>query len=169
MATKLRPLAQHCKRLLPLLAAPAALLLIQGQAKALLTYNIFESGSNVVVETSGSLDLTGAIFNSDQFCVDGAIQSIFALLCTGTSVFTPTYNIVGPTLFDGTVNIFPASNVSGTSTILVGEPIFGVCQGRMHPVDCGALELRGGFWLGGRGRVPWSGVNPEACDLIAAL
>jgi hypothetical protein len=111
---------------LPLLAAPAALLLIQGQAKALLTYNIFESGSNVVVETSGSLDLTGAIFNSDQFCVDGAIQSIFALLCTGTSVFTPTYNIMGPTLFDGTVNIFPASNVSGTSTILVGEPSFGV-------------------------------------------
>ena len=125
MATKLRPLAQHCKRLLPLLAAPAALLLIQGQAKALLTYNIFESGSNVVVETSGSLDLTGAILNSDQICVDGAIQSIFALLCTGTSVFTPTYNIMGPTLFDGTVNIFPASNVSGTSTILVGEPIFG--------------------------------------------
>jgi hypothetical protein len=43
-----------------LLAAPAALLLSQGQAKAVLTYNIFESAGNVVVQTSGSLDFTGA-------------------------------------------------------------------------------------------------------------
>jgi hypothetical protein len=32
--------ARRCKRLAPLLAAPAALLLNQGQAKAVLTYNI---------------------------------------------------------------------------------------------------------------------------------
>jgi len=43
-----------------LLAAPAALLLSQGEAKAVLTFNIFESAGNVVVQTSGSLDLTGA-------------------------------------------------------------------------------------------------------------
>jgi hypothetical protein len=55
-----RLLVQRCKRLSPLLAAPAALLLSQGQAKAVLTYNIFESGGNVVVQISGSLDLTGA-------------------------------------------------------------------------------------------------------------
>jgi len=51
----LRPLVQHCKRLSPLLAAPTALLLMQGQAKAILTYNIFERGSDVVIEANGSL------------------------------------------------------------------------------------------------------------------
>ena len=61
-AVRMQPrlLVQRCKRLSPLLAAPAALLLSQGQAKAVLTYNIFESGGNVVVQISGSLDLTGA-------------------------------------------------------------------------------------------------------------
>lgn len=51
---KLRILAQHCKRFIPLLSAPAALLLSQGQAKAFLTFNIFESSSNVIVQTGGS-------------------------------------------------------------------------------------------------------------------
>ena len=49
--------AQNLKRFIPLLAAPAALLLSQEQAKAVLTYNIFESGGNVVVRASGSLNL----------------------------------------------------------------------------------------------------------------
>jgi hypothetical protein len=42
-------LPKFFKRLSPLLAAPAALLLTQGQAKAVLTYSIFESAGNVVV------------------------------------------------------------------------------------------------------------------------
>lgn len=52
--------AQRYKRLAPLLTAKAALLLGQGQAKAVLVYNIFESAGDVIVQTSGSLDLTGA-------------------------------------------------------------------------------------------------------------
>ena len=56
-----RTLGQRFQRFSPLLAAPAALLLSQGQAKAVLTYNIFESAGNVVVETNGSIDLTGAV------------------------------------------------------------------------------------------------------------
>ena len=40
-----------------MIAAPAALLLSPGRAEAILTYNIFQSGSDVVVQTSGSLDL----------------------------------------------------------------------------------------------------------------
>ena len=42
-------LAERCNRLSPLLAAPAVLLLVQGQAKAVLTYNIFESAGAVIV------------------------------------------------------------------------------------------------------------------------
>ena len=41
-------LAKRCKRFTPMLAAPAALLLNQGEAKAILTHNIFESAENVV-------------------------------------------------------------------------------------------------------------------------
>ena len=54
MVIPLRTLAKHSKRFTPLLAAPAALLLSQEQAKAVLTYNIFESGGDVVFQTSGS-------------------------------------------------------------------------------------------------------------------
>ena len=64
----LRTLAKRCKRFTPVLAAPAALLLIQGEAKAILTYNIFESAGNVVVQTSGSLDLTGATSPGTSSC-----------------------------------------------------------------------------------------------------
>jgi hypothetical protein len=55
--TPLSAFAQRCKRLVPLLAAPAALLLSQGQAKAVLTYNIFQSGKDVVIQASGALNL----------------------------------------------------------------------------------------------------------------
>jgi hypothetical protein len=56
----LHQLPSFFERLSPLLAAPAALLLSQGDAKAILTYNIFESGGSVVFQASGSLNLTGA-------------------------------------------------------------------------------------------------------------
>ena len=115
---QLRLLAQRCNRLTPLLAAPAALLLSQGQAKAFLTYNIFESAGNVVVQTSGSLDLTGATQSSNTGCgFDGAIGSAFAGLCTGpNNNSTQTYVISGPATFDGTVFKLGASSVSGIST-----------------------------------------------------
>ena len=64
----IRTLVKRCKRLMNLLAAPAALLLLQGQAKAFLTYNIFESAGNVVVQTSGSLDFTGATLTGYNNC-----------------------------------------------------------------------------------------------------
>jgi hypothetical protein len=68
-----------------LLAAPAALLLNQGQAKAVLTYNIFESAGNVVVQTSGSLNFTGATQLGSDNCsgANGAILAYNAAVCTG--------------------------------------------------------------------------------------
>jgi hypothetical protein len=106
-----------------LLAAPAALLLSQGEAKAILTYNIFESGGNVVVQTSGSLDLTGAIFGTGPTSCGsaGRILSIFAHICTGPGVDNQYYYITGPTSFNGTVNIEPASSVTGISTYLSSD------------------------------------------------
>ena len=118
----LATLAQRCRRLSPLLAAPAVLLLSQGQAKAVLTYNIFESGGNVVVQASGSLNLTGSQPDSTNyiFCgVNGAIISDAAVICTGTDgPHLDSLKISGPTNFNGTAAIFPASSVSGIFTIL---------------------------------------------------
>jgi MYXO-CTERM domain-containing protein len=117
------PSAQHCKRLSLFLAAPATLLLSQGQAKAFLTYNIFESGGNVVVQTSGSLDLTGATEDyGNVICnFDGRIYSLNAFICTGPAILIDEYPITGPWSFNGTVNAFPASSVSGISTMLRGD------------------------------------------------
>jgi hypothetical protein len=107
-----------------LLAAPAALLLNQGQAKAVLTYNIFESSGNVVVQASGSLDLTGATLSAFQgYCGDdGALKSITAFICTGPDIGSPQPLIVltGPGSFVGSASLFPASSVTGLSTFLIG-------------------------------------------------
>lgn len=125
MIAPLRTLAQHCKRLSPLLAAPAALLLSQGQAKAVLTYNIFESGGNVVIQTSGSLDLTGATsfasLGPGESCSgEGILSAGLGIICTGSGS-SVLYNITGPSKFDqfGSVG-FSNSNVSGIKTYLAG-------------------------------------------------
>ena len=116
----IRTFAQRYKRLTNLLAAPAALLLLQGQAKAFLTYNIYESAGNVVVQTSGSLDFTGATLTGSAACDDnGGIAASVAGICTGPSVTSPRFNISGPTSFNGT-DIYPASSVYGISTAITG-------------------------------------------------
>ena len=109
---------------MPLLAVPASLLLGQGQAKAVLTYNIFESAGNVVVQTSGSLNLTGATPAGPALCysITGAISPQFAIVCTGPGTIASAYAISGPQFFDGAVAGATAStsNVSGIATVLQG-------------------------------------------------
>ena len=122
VVTPLRTLAQRCRRLSPLLAAPAALLLSQGQAKAVLTYNIFESGGNVVVQTNGSLVFTGAgpASRNPLSCgANGIIQSSRGTLCTGSNADLPGYRITGPTTFDGSISV-GGQGISGISTFLYG-------------------------------------------------
>jgi uncharacterized protein YjbI with pentapeptide repeats len=124
VVTPLRTLAKRCRRLSPLLAAPAALLLTQGEAKAILIYNIFESAGNLVVQASGSLDLTGAVLNGSNFCgANGAIISFAGIICTGTDVGSsiPAYGISGPGDFNGSVILAPASSVSGIFAALSGS------------------------------------------------
>jgi MYXO-CTERM domain-containing protein len=116
----LRTLAKRCKRFTPLLAAPAALLLIQGEAKAILTYNIFESAGDVVVQASGSLDLTGATSIGTTDCgPNGLIWSSSALICTGPSLISPRFAITGPSSFNGSAFAF-ASSATGLTTYLNG-------------------------------------------------
>jgi hypothetical protein len=122
------PNSQKFKRFIPLLSASGALLLSQGQAKAVLTYNIFESSGNVVVETSGSLNLAGAIVDSQDDCGSG--QKIIpnsATICTvpGTVI---TYSITGPTSFsNGGIVSVGGSSSSGIPTALQGATsVFGL-------------------------------------------
>ena len=122
MKLPLRLLAQHCKNFAPLLAAPAALLLLQGQAKAVLTYNIFESGGNVVVQTSGSLNLSGTTQTPTANCGrNGALISVLAFICTGPDASGTGYVITGPTSFIGGNVVAPiADSASGITTLLPG-------------------------------------------------
>ena len=93
----LRTLAKRCKRLSPLLAVPAALLLSQGEAKAILTYYIFENAGNVEVQAVGSLILPNSI--GPGVCgIDpgGLIQSATATICTGVDSDYNRYKTQGP-------------------------------------------------------------------------
>ena len=97
---------------------------MQGQAKAVLTYDIFESAGNVVLQTSGSLNLTGSQTNSTTLCgANGAIISNSGILCTGTDPGSgrTALKISGPTLFNGSVFKLPATSVSGIYTLLFGS------------------------------------------------
>lgn len=133
----LRTLAQRCKRLTPLLAAPAALLLSQGQAKAVLTYNIFESGGNVIVRSSGSLTLPNS-FSTRPLSVAG-------LWNTGTDSFTtgpapgsvPLFKISGPTAIPGSTTFEPASSVNGLSAGIFAGGVWNIVFGSQ------ALALKG--------------------------
>ena len=116
----LRTLARHINRLSPLLVAPAAMLLSQGEAKAVLTYNIFESGGDVVVQTSGSLNLPLTSIISSECYNDGGIHSAYAFICTGPQANLSSYGITGPPSFNGLVFNISGSSVSAISTILDG-------------------------------------------------
>jgi len=127
----LHSLAQRCKRFSPLLAAPAALLLTQGDAKALLTYYISEKAGNVDVQAVGSLLLPNPGFQATCGGVpSGQVSSTFASICTGPTGTVNFYNIQGPASFDGTVSIQPADSVSGIPTNLNGGAnLFGIDPG----------------------------------------
>ena len=130
----LRTLAKRCKRLSPLLAAPAALLLTQGEAKAILTYYIFENAGNVEVQAVGSLILPNST-GSGACGIDppgGLIQSATATICTGVDSDYNRYKTQGPISFNGTVNIDPADSATGIPTIQEGasnNQYFGIDTG----------------------------------------
>ena len=113
--------------LVPVLAVPAALLLNPERADAALTYNIFNSGPNVVVETSGSLNLGSVDTLFNNVCLTnpqsvGFIQSnaSFGNLCTGpnTGPVLQGFIITGPTAFSAGVVNQVGSSATGKTTWL---------------------------------------------------
>jgi hypothetical protein len=99
-------------------AAAAAVALSPGEAKAVLTYNIFESGSDVVVQASGSLALSGFDPTATSYFPGQVLSSSFGQVVTGANGTSPLgfYSISGPTTFAGTA----ALNRFNTTTSSTG-------------------------------------------------
>jgi MYXO-CTERM domain-containing protein len=114
---------RRSKRFSLLLTTLAAILLNQGQAQAALTYNIYESGGDVVVQASGTLNLPTSIGSSDCLS-NGGISSANAIICTGPVTVVNLYSITGSTFFDGSVYNGNGTSTSSTSTYLIGSPGF---------------------------------------------
>jgi peptidoglycan hydrolase-like protein with peptidoglycan-binding domain len=116
------------KRLSCYLASLAAATLLPGAqpAKAILTYHIYEASGDVVMKTSGSLNLSGPAYYADRCATSpgGTINTALALFCTGQD--TSGYNyyaVTGPVNISGisgTVSASPANFVSGLKTIVHG-------------------------------------------------
>jgi hypothetical protein len=116
--------AQLLKRFTPLLAAPVALLLNPGRADAVLTYNIFQSGPDVVMQTSGSLIRLPLTCCSDRPLEPG-MRTVYSQLITGLTATTPypIYPIGGPNLIPtaSPLVLVSASSTSGISTVFASN------------------------------------------------
>ena len=106
-------LFQRCKHIAPLLAAPASLLLLQGQAKAILSFEILQTGSNVTINARGSIDHLST-FKAQVSVPGGAIKTNDAGIAAGArpSCTYEFYETTGPSNF-GTGDLFNADTSSG--------------------------------------------------------
>jgi hypothetical protein len=106
-------LFQRCKNIAPLLAAPASLLLLQGQAKAILSFEILQTGSNVTINARGSIDHLST-FKAQVSVPGGAIKANDAGIAAGArpSCTYEFYETTGPSNF-GTGDLFNADTSSG--------------------------------------------------------
>jgi hypothetical protein len=115
-----------------LLAAPAALLLSQGEAKAILNFNIFESGGSVIVRTRGSVALPNSFGAGDSSDV-GIWGPSLGIVSTGqgspesNSIFF--FKVLGTTSIPGSTDFSPASSVSGNNTTLAVGPLIQLSLG----------------------------------------
>jgi hypothetical protein len=106
-------LVQCFKHFSPLLVAPAYLMLLQGQAKAILIFEILQTGPDVTINTSGSIGQLSTI-TSTVATFGGAINASVAGIAAGarpscTFVF---HQATGPSNI-GTGDLFNADSSSG--------------------------------------------------------
>jgi hypothetical protein len=106
---KLAPhqLTKHCKHFVPLLAASAALLLSQGQAKAILNVNIFDDDPNLKVTVQGPLSQLGTPGAGFSCSYNGLLlgqSAAGSALCTGPNIGGPSFSLTGPLGFGGNRN-----------------------------------------------------------------
>ncbi len=127
--------AHQLKRLVAVLATPAVLLLSPGRANAVLTYNIFESNGDVIIQTKGSLNLPPSQLEEGSCGFNSYVFGGQAEICTGGFLSeAASYSISGPSTFlqgsegcsgIGWCNVivplfYPADSWSGLHTHLRG-------------------------------------------------
>jgi hypothetical protein len=122
---KLAPhqLTKLCKHFVPLLAASAALLLSQGQAKAILNVNIFDDGPNLKVTVQGSLSQLGTPGAGFSCSYNGLLlgqSAAGSALCTGPNIGGPSFSLSGPLGFGGNSNRI-ANQVQGQGFFMVTQ------------------------------------------------
>ncbi len=110
-------LQRNQKPIAPLLAVSAALLLTPGKADARLTYNIFESGSDVVIQANGSQTLPTPVFVG-SCSPNGFFSAGEGIICTNFTNTQLIYPITGPISFGGLDIRFGATSSSGTSAAI---------------------------------------------------
>lgn len=102
--------------------ATLAISFCPNEAKAILTYNIYESGGDVLLETNGSLSVPATPDGiGSTLGGNGAITSAIAMIGTGPSQYADGYSITGPTSFNGSVATSAGSTTSTTTTSLQGN------------------------------------------------
>jgi hypothetical protein len=127
------PAAHRLKRLVVLLATPVVLLLSPGRASAILTYNIFESDGDVIIQTNGALNLPPSQLAEGSCGFNSYFFGGQAEICTGGFLSeVASYSISGPSTFlqgsvacTGWCNVqfprfYPADSWSGLHTHLSG-------------------------------------------------
>lgn len=99
---------------------------IAGPAQAALTYNIYESLGDVIIEASGSLHLPASTGDTTFCGSSGGLGLSGAVVCTGPDAKSPTYAISGPsTIYLGGPSI-AANLASGIFTSLDGPDKFAI-------------------------------------------
>jgi hypothetical protein len=117
---QLNGLVRRCKRLLPLLAAPAIVPLSQGQAKAVLNFYIFESRPNVVLRGIGSLSLPNdakTIPESEAFICGLFDPGPGGSFCAGRISLIKIYNLDIPASLPPTSAPSTAGEISATTSL----------------------------------------------------
>ncbi len=126
---QLNGLVRRGKRLASLLAAPAIVLLSQGQAKAVLNFYIFESEGNVIFRGIGSLSLPGYVGilpATPNFTCGFFDPGIGGSFCAGRTSLIKIYNLDGPGSLPPstpltTVDEIPATTSFGTTAALTTD------------------------------------------------
>lgn len=101
-----------------LAASTLAFFVDANPADAALEYKVYESLGNLIVETSGSLNLPSPA-GTGNCGGGGVIAPTIGFMCTGPNVTYPVYQISGPSTFTGTADLYPGTSISGISTGVV--------------------------------------------------
>lgn len=141
-----------------------------GIDQALLTYSIYESAGNVIIETDGMLQAPSQATTSAGCCI--AFIGNEAVLSTGPVAIVPVYNISGPTAF-GSGGRAPATSRGGITawlwgqtssfyidaTYLPGTPIVSSASQTLASLGSTTIILLGTWTL-----LPADGLDPYAAN-----